>query len=641
MGKRSRRRRQQRPQPQPKPAPRKSGSRKRPIVLAGAVVAVLGAAAVFGVFLSRRPAPSADLSRLVRPGDAAGYDLLLITLDTVRSDRLGTYGYEKAETPNMDGLVRNGVQFDDAISPVPITLPSHTTIMTGLYPPRHGVRDNGLFRLEAERTTLAERLKETGYDTVAFIGCFVLDERFGLDQGFDTYDFQVTQGGFQPGNLDFNQRSAGAVTDAAIGWLRGRGATATPYFLWVHYFDPHIPLQSPLGNLPRFSGRPYDAEIAYVDQQIGRLVAEIGRHGRSDRTLIALVADHGEGLREHGESTHGLFVYGSTLRVPFILSGPGLFDGSHHVTDRVVSLVDLRPTLEDLLGLPVSASGDGVSLLSGENDPDRALYVETRMPFHAARCSPLYGLRRRHDKYIEAPEPEYYDLRADPDELTNLHPDRSEAGGLAERLDRLRESWAGVSASGRREMSTEEIERLRSLGYAQASGGDEVSGGLPDPKAMMRASRRTSSALRLQREKRLAEAIREAEAAVQECPGYVDGTSLLAELYQEANRTEDAVRILEESLALNPLCGTALQIARAHMLTERWDAMEDALRRARELDPGNGFIHVLRADRFSLQNRLPEALAEYEKALEIDEHRVGMLVRPQIVGLRQQMRQGR
>ncbi|HET9888357.1 MAG TPA: sulfatase, partial [bacterium] len=192
---------------------------------------------------NRREAPqskSGDLSSWVHSGDAQGFNVMLITLDTVRADHLGTYGYAGAETPHIDGLVNQGVRFDDATAPAPLTLPSHATMMTGLYPPHHGVRDNGLFRLAEDQVTLAERLRDQGYETAAFVGCFVLDRRYGLNQGFDTYDFEVDAQGFQPSNFDFNQRSAGAVTDAALAWLDQRKEDR-PFFLWTHYFDAHVP----------------------------------------------------------------------------------------------------------------------------------------------------------------------------------------------------------------------------------------------------------------------------------------------------------------------------------------------------------------------------------------------------------------
>lgn len=559
--------------------------------------------------------------------------MLLITLDTVRADRLGTYGFSAAETPHIDALVDRGVRFEDATAPAPITLPSHATMMTGLYPPRHGVRDNGLFRLADEQVTLAERLHGEGYETAAFVGCFVLDRRYGLSQGFDTYDFEVDAQGFQPSNFDFNQRSAGAVTDAAIAWLRNRKESNHPFFIWTHYFDAHVPYQSPLGKLARFADRGYDAEIAYIDQELGRLLEELDRTKVRDRTLIALVSDHGEGLSEHGESTHGLFVYQSTMRVAFLLSCPQLFRSAHSVNNRVVTLADLRPTLEDLLGISAGSPMDGQSLVRAPADPDRAVYIETKMPFHAARCSPLYGLRRQRDKYIEAPEAEYYDLNADPAETKNLLAERSVDGAqLALQLRELRKAWPNPGEQSRSEMTPEEAERLRSLGYVQTAGGVE-SETLPDPKAMMRASRLLGSAHRLQRERRTEEALREAKEAVRECPGYPDATAVLAQLCFELNRPEEAVHALQECLRINPIPGMALQLAQAYLSLRRFPEMEDALQTAARMEPDNGFIYVLRGDRYSIEGRIPEARAEYEKALQVDEHRVGMLVRPALAKL--------
>ena len=450
------------------PAQRKS--RRRFFFVCAALLLAGGAAfALFGRGPRSSQIRAGELSSLVHPGDAKGFNVLLVTLDTVRADRLGTYGYEAAETPNIDQLVDRGVRFEEATAPAPITLPSHATMMTGLYPPRHGARDNGLFRLADDHTTLAERLREEGYETAAFVGCFVLDRRYGLSQGFDGYDFEVDAQGFQPSNFDFNQRSAGTVTDAAIAWLQKRKESERPFFMWTHYFDAHVPYQSPLAKLARFANRGYDAEIAYVDQELGRLFAELDRMNVRDRTVIALVSDHGEGLNEHGESTHGLFVYESTMRVPFILSSPRLFRGAHSVNNRIASLADLRPTLEDLLGLPPGTPMDGQSLIREPADLDRAVYIETKMPFHAARCSPLYGLRRLRDKYIEAPEPEYYDLESDPGELKNLIAERTGgADELARALGELRKAWPSPAGEeSRSEMTAEEAERLRSLGYVK------------------------------------------------------------------------------------------------------------------------------------------------------------------------------
>jgi arylsulfatase A-like enzyme len=629
------------------------------------------AAGVAAVLAYRRGAGApVSLTRLVRPGDAAGFNLLLVTLDTVRSDRLGCYGYGPAETPTIDTLAARGIQVDHAVTPMPLTLPSHATMLTGLYPPRHGVRGNGNFHLAPRHVTLTETLKSRGYDTAAFIGSFVLDERFGLDQGFDTYDFEVAPEGFYPDNVDMNRRPAGAVSDAAIQWLRNRQQTGTaaPFFVWVHYFDAHIPYQSPLGALPRFAGRPYDAEIAYVDRELKRLVDELERLDLRARTLIALVSDHGEGLGEHDEPTHGLLLYGSTVRVAFVLSNPVLFEERVRVGDRLVSLVDLRPTLEDLLGLPLTRGVprrgtdreridglrplphvkglapppvlDGTSLLRAKRDPDRTVYIETQVPFHAGRCSPLYGLQRLRDKYIRAPEPEYYDLLADPGELNNLYRPRSAVvATLDARLTGLMNRWAAEPAvDGRRAISEEERDRLAALGYAHtvpAVRPDE----LPDPKAMLRANRKIGAALRMLKARRMADALRLSRQAVRECKAFADASVLLATIYERMGRPDEAVTVLRESLEINPKCRTALQLARLLLVLRRYDRMDEALEVAASLEPGNGFIYILRGDRCAAQGRLSDAIEQYGQALRIDEHRVGKLARPQIEKLRKAMRE--
>ncbi len=617
-------------------------TRKKNVRLFLAAAIILAIAGVL-FLIPGSPFQSKSISRFLKPGAATGYNLLLITLDTVRSDRIGTYGYEKGETPFIDALANEGVQFDDAVSHVPITLPSHSTMMTGLYPPRHGVRDNGLFQLSEDRSTLAERLKEEGYETAAFIGCFVLDERYGIAQGFDVYDFEVTREGFQMSNFDLNQRPADVVTQSALKWLRehGRPGADRPFFMWVHYFDAHIPFQSPLTSLPRFKDRPYDAEIAFIDMQLGRLLGELDRLNLRERTLIALVADHGEGMKEHGESTHGLFVYDSTLRVPFILSSPSIWKGPHRVRDRMASLADLRPTLEDLLGLPLSGEMDGISLLSGGNEPDRGVYIETKMPYYMARCSSLHGIRRHNSKYIDAPEPEFYDLGADPGEENNRYtPDGREGAEMAEELDRLRESWDATDGEspGRRAMSEEEIERLAALGYVQSSGKQSSSKNLPDPKALIRSMRKLGEAIRFQLDGRLEDAIRTAEEALGECEGNIEVHTMLAEFLREADREEEAVQVLRRSLDSNPLCGTALQLARTYMTMRDYREMEDALRIAYSIDPDNGFIYIIRGDLFSFQERLPEAVAQYEKALEVDKHRTGMIAQTKLKRARSRLR---
>ncbi|HNQ21729.1 MAG TPA: sulfatase-like hydrolase/transferase [Phycisphaerae bacterium] len=603
-----------------------------------AVAAVLVVTAVAASVAYRRSSPPpVNLEQLVPPGAAAGFNLLLVTLDTVRSDHLGCYGYRAAQTPTIDALAASGLQFDHAVTSTPLTLPSHTTMLTGLAPPRHGVRGNGSFHLAPQHVTLAERLKEAGYDTAAFVACFVLDARFGLDQGFDLYDFEVAGEGFDPNNLDYGERPAEAVSTAAIEWLRARNAraAAAPFFLWVHYFDAHKPYLSPFVRLPAFAGRPYDAEIAYLDSHLKRLLEELDRLALRENTLIAVVSDHGEGLGQHDEPTHGLLLYDTTLRVAFLLSSPPLLQGPIRVADRLVSLEDLCPTLADLLGVLPPPGLDGRSVLRAPADPDRAIYIETQVPLQAARCSPLCGLRRLGDKYIRAPEPEYYNLHADPDELKNLHGRRSTpVSALATRLDCVLDGFAAAGTpDGRRTVNTEELQRLATLGYVQVTP-PTTAADLPDPKAMLRANNKIKTALGLVKAKRLEEALRWAREAARECPAYTDTCEAVAMICEQMNDPEGALAALRTCLALNPQAKTMTQIARLLMLLKRYDEMEETLQTAERLDPTNGVIYLLRGDRLTIEGRLAEAVAQYELALRVDEQRVGRLVRPQLEKVR-------
>jgi arylsulfatase A-like enzyme len=536
-----------------------------------------------------------------------------------------------AQTPTLDGLAAGGIRFDDAITSVPITLPSHATILTGLYPPSHGVRDNGKYALADEHVTLAETLQAHGYETAAFVGCFVVDARFGLAQGFDVYDFQVTPDGHRPRMLDFNERPADAVTDAAIRWLsQRRQANATgPFFAWVHYFDPHLPYRSPLQKLARFAARPYDAEIAFVDAQLKRLLDELKRHDLRERTLIAVVADHGEALGEHGEPTHGMLLYAPTMRVPFILHCPALFDGPYRVGDRVVGLADLRPTLEDLLGITPTTPADGVSLLRSNGDPNRAIYIETQAPLNLAGWSPLYGLRTHTHKYILAPEPEYFDLQSDPGESRNLHASQSPGlEALKHALAQRMETWPAADAAARR-LSDEEIERLSALGYVRA-GVQPGDGPLPDPKKMMPIYNQALEAERLYGQRRYEEAAGLARRVLEQCPASMQATRVLAFSYLKLGRADEAVELLRSSVERNPDVFLIRSLAQLLIIQRECDDAEAVLKVYESVDPSDGRVPLLRGDCFARQGLHARAIEQYQQAIVLDENRVGLVARERI-----------
>ncbi|MBI1852702.1 MAG: sulfatase [Planctomycetes bacterium] len=322
---------------------------------------------------------------------ATGPSLLLVTLDTVRADRLGCYGRASAATPILDRLAREGARFERAYAVAPLTLPSHASMLTGLYPNRHGLRDNGAAPLRREVPTFAAILHDRGYDTAAFVGGAPLDHRFGLDRGFDLYDDAF---GARAGSYSYPERSADRTTAAALDWLAPRLAAkdAASFALWVHYFDAHAPYAPPPPFADRFRDSPYEGEIAFVDAQLGRLIDAIEKAGRLDRTAIVVVADHGEGLGEHGERTHGCLLYDSTLRVPLIVRAPGRVAAASVRADRI-SGVDLLPTALALLDVPAPRDIDGVDRLLADASSAAPLYAECLAPFFQYAWAPQFAAR--------------------------------------------------------------------------------------------------------------------------------------------------------------------------------------------------------------------------------------------------------
>jgi arylsulfatase A-like enzyme len=343
---------------------------------------------------------------------------VLVTIDTLRADHLGCYGAAGVETPTLDRLATEAVRFETAISPAPLTLPSHASLLTGLEPPRHGIHNNAHFRLPADGpATLAERFRDGGFATAAFVGSFVLDRRFGLTRGFDVYDDQMALSDTR--SLAPPERRADAVVDAASAWL---ASAPERFLLWVHFYDPHADYAPPPPFDARFRHDPYTGEIAFADAQLGRLLAALATRFPDGRTALVVTSDHGESRGEHGEQTHAYTVYDATQRVPLLLRAPGVAPGVHA---GLVRLVDVAPTLLELAGLP-ALPGAGESLLSAlsPGSAPRSAFVETFAPRMDLDWSPLFGLRTAERKYIRAPRPELYDLASDPRELRDLSAER-------------------------------------------------------------------------------------------------------------------------------------------------------------------------------------------------------------------------
>lgn len=421
-----------------------------------------------------------------QPGAAARKpNVLLITLDTTRADRIGAYGYKGASTPNLDRLAAAGVLFEQALSSAPLTLPAHSSLITGREPYTHGVRNNGYFVLSADVTTLAEVFSAAGYDTAAFVSAFVLDRQFGLAQGFSQYDDTLDSASGAGSSLE-SERRGDRTVDAAARWMARRDATK-PYFVWVHLFDAHDPYAPPSPFRERFSGHLYDGEIAFMDALVGSLLEKAGYNQAS--TLVVVAGDHGESLGEHGESTHGLFVYEGALRVPLIMAGAGIARAA--VVADPVRLIDIAPTVSDLAGIGALAGAEGRTLRSlvtgdGAREEAPAIYAETYFPQFFMGWSPLRSLRDGRWKFIDAPEPELYDLAVDAGEATNL---AAREPARAAALQRALHSVVAGKANTmtRTTMSADARERLAALGYVSASPTPSSSDGArgADPKRMV------------------------------------------------------------------------------------------------------------------------------------------------------------
>ena len=416
---------------------------------------------------------------------AARLNLLLITIDTLRADHVGAYGAPGGATPVLDALAARGVRFDQVQTAAPLTAPSHATILTGYYPPSHGVRGNVVFTLGTDHPTLATRLKASGYRTAAFVGAYPVAAAFGFGQGFDKFDEEF----HETSPIDQGaERRANEVADAAIAWLASNGGSrGSPFFAWLHFYDPHAPYDPPPPFADRFAGRPYDGEIAFADSQIGRVLDALRASGHDRDTLIVVLADHGEGLGDHHELTHAVLIYQSTMRVPFIVAGPRVPSGT--VVRGRVATIDVVPTVLGLLGLSPDrrlVGRDLRPLLEGRPIAQDPVYGESLFGRLNCRWAALRSWVRDDWKLIAGSEPELYNLADDPGEQRNLAVAESDrVARMTGELQRVMERLApGGDRAQPRAVSAEQEERLRSLGYTAGSGGGGAldDPGLPDPR---------------------------------------------------------------------------------------------------------------------------------------------------------------
>ncbi len=551
-------------------------------------------------------------------------NLLLVTVDTVRADHLGSYGYGAAVTPSLDRLAGEGVRFDAVSSTVPLTLPSHATMLSGLLPLHHGLRNNGVGALPADTGTLATLLAGNHYRTGAFVGAFVLDGRFGLKPGFEVYDDEIPRDPKAGVSLEA-ERPGREVVDRALAWLKAGGRKdGRPFFLWVHLYDAHAPYNPPSAWAARHPGRPYDGEISEVDEQVGRLLAALDQRGIAGRTVVAVAADHGESLGEHGELTHGLLLYEPTLHVPLILRAPGRL--TPRVVRMPVSLVDLAPTLAGLLGHPFSGPGlkprDGrdlaADLLAGREPGAGEVYAESRYPAIFG-WSPLAALRRRELKYISAPKPELYDLAKDPKETINLL-DR-EAGPAKGFAARLAEIETGAVAAPILAADAETRARLASLGYATGGArpapARKGAAGV-DPKTMVDLFQRFERANdRLQDGD--AAALGELEALVAADPANPVFRGKLAEAWRNRRDFAKAIPLYRQAAEAAPEDPDAwYNLASALQEAGQLAAARQAIERGLKLDASRPEAHNTLGIVALSEGRLDPARQEFELAAKLD-----------------------
>jgi len=481
---------------------------------------------------------------LAPSGSLRGANVLLITIDTLRQDRVGAYGRHSGLTPNIDRLAARGVRYTQAFSPAPLTLPAHASILTGLLPRRHGIHNNTSVRLDDRVPTLAALLKAGGYRTGAFVGAFVLDSRFGLNRGFDDYNDRLPRG--DRATFHFAERRADEVVALAGDWILARASDAnTPWFAWVHLFDPHAPYDAPPEY--RANRAPYDAEVAYTDAMLGRLFARLDAAHARDKTLVVLTADHGESLGEHGETTHGLFAYDATIAVPLVLNAPAIAPAA---IDAPVSHVDLAPTILDLVGVAAPPQLDGQSIARPVSR-DRALFFEALDASLTHGWAPLRGVVQGGWKYIDLPDAELYDLTADPGELKN----RIGADPHGDALKRLIAAMPADEAPAPRApvpLDAQASARLRSLGYTAGSSTHKNVTAADDPKRLVALNERFNSALTAFDEGRGDEALAAFQSILRERPDFATARASASTVLVAAGRSAEAIRLLQDGLALEP-----------------------------------------------------------------------------------------
>jgi choline-sulfatase len=605
--------------------------RKRFFIIASLALALIFAGVLVYFFLIHEPAPAspqAGFQRLLKRSGIEKPNIVLITLDTTRADHLPIYGYDGVKTPQLQRLARRGLVFEQCVTASPFTLPSHCTIMTGLYPTYHGVRINGHTALSEKHKTMAKILGNHGYDCGAFIGAFVLDGRWGLKQGFTHYDDDFNLNKYKQLDLGLVQRPSREVVDAAIAWLSVR--KEKPFFAWLHLYDPHIPYHPPEPYRSEYGGRRpaglYDGEIAAMDAQIGRFCAWLDENSLADNTILVLVGDHGEGLGEHDESTHGYYIYDYVVHVPLLIVTPfAPFQGQR--CPEQVRTIDLLPTVEEMVGIAPGKNLHGRSLLplfySESETEKRPAYSESMAPQLQYGWSPLYALRQYPDKYIDAPRAEFYDLKSDPGENNDLHLRKfAKAREYKKILEKLiADTGRNAPKTEAADLDQETMRRLATLGYVgSARPTRAVTGGekLADPKDKIAIFEAVSKSQELTFNEKFTEAVTLLENVLKNDPEVIQARLILSNAYIKLKRPSDAKTQLDAVLKQDANHVQALILMASVLRDEnRYEDMISLCQKALSVDPDSTQALSLMGNAYMDHKEYIKALLPLQKAAEI------------------------
>jgi len=572
-------------------------------------------------------AGSVDLGALPPGVSRDALNLVLITLDTARADHVSAYGSTTVQTPALDRLASDGVLFEQAGTAAPLTLPAHSTILTGRFPPEHGVRDNGGFYLSPDQTTLAEMLSAQGFATGGFVAAYVLDGKWGIGQGFGTYFDDFDLGGRRGRSLGDIQRPANEVADKALPWIDS--VKDRRFFAWLHFYDPHTPYEPPEPYRTQYQGHPYRGEMAFTDSQVGRVVDHLASNGLLDKTVVVAIGDHGESLGEHGEDAHGFFIYEAAARVPFIIRAPFSAARGRRVADPVRT-VDVVPTVLDLLGLPPAASVSGrslVPLMTGSAvELDLEGYAEAMYPLHHYGWSDLRSLRSGRFKVIDAPRPELYDLESDPNELRDIFQQRRVVG--EQMITRLREMEQGFAnapaAPPASDVDPEVRARLAALGYVGSfvASANDPRTGRADPKDKFELFNLLGQARDLAPTKdsfpQVSAILRKVLAAD---PEVIDAWFSLGNAYFKERRYREAIEQFKRALALKPDYDLAVvNIAAAYRRLGDDDAALAGFEHYLTIDPKDAYVRYQMGEIWLDRGDTARAERYFSEALEMDDH---------------------